>query len=155
MNNDGFSYENNGQFVLSYELLCLLQWLVEHNPEKIKTIVAKAIAAGLGEQIRKKDYIEENQDHELLQQSMIDFFALLENIMHEGMKEHIAQKAREKNLMPSIDQIDTAQCDTHVVESSLAKATSKLDSNPSDNPKDLLFKELLKNWKPHNKTLMN
>ena len=58
-------------------------------------------------------------------------------------------------LMPSLDQIDSMACDTATVRSSLQKATSKLRINPEANPQDLLFKEILKQWKPQKKAKLN
>src|SRR3972149_2629664 len=106
--NDGFSGENS-QFVLSYELLCLLRWFVDHDADKLKKLITKAI------------------------------------------NEQAVKKAVEKNLMPAIDQIDSTICDDATVRFSIEKAATKIDHNPMENPKELLFKELLKRWKQSNK----
>jgi hypothetical protein len=65
------------------------------------------------------------------------------------------QKAVEKNLMPAIDHIDATLCDTDTVRTSIEKATAKIEINSKDNPQEILFRELLKRWKPPAKNLMN
>jgi hypothetical protein len=55
--------------------------------------------------------------------------------------------------MPAIDQIDSSICDEDTVRSSLEKATMTIAANPGADPKDTLFQELLKNWKPSTKVI--
>ena len=54
MNNDN-SYKSDGQFILSFELLQLLEWLIEHQPDEIKKLVHKALAQGLHSNIRQAE----------------------------------------------------------------------------------------------------
>lgn len=154
MENNRFNSDSHAQFVLSYELLCLLYWLVGHDEEKLKKLIKKALQAGLQEKLQKIDHTHD-QNMQEIQHSIVDFFSLLESLLHECMAEQVERKARERNLMTSIDHIDTAFCDEEIVRSSLEKATSQIELNPEENPKDLLFKELLKQWKPHNKVNIN
>jgi hypothetical protein len=156
MNNNSFSNDNNAQFVLSYELLCLLRWLVDNDAEKLKKLVSKAVASGLKENILKaRDGQCQDHMNEDIQHSILEFFSLLETLISESMNEQAVQKVLEKNLMPAIDQIDSTICDDATVRFSIEKATAKFEHNPKENPKDLLFKELLKRWKPHNKNILN
>jgi len=143
------------QFVLSYELLCLLRWLTDHNEEKLKKIVKKAInSEGLLKEIKQLDNHQPNNAEDV-QHSIIDFFGMLESILLETLNEQVDKHAREQNLMPAIDQIDAAVCDDATVRFSLEKTASKIDNNPNINAKEQLFKELLKRWKPHKKNILN
>jgi uncharacterized membrane-anchored protein YjiN (DUF445 family) len=160
MNNDSFNGNNNSaqQFVISYELLCLLRWLLEHDVEKLKKMVSKALASGLKEDIKQfEQFGDVNTDPamiEEIQHSIIEFFSMLETLLLESMKEQAVQKAVEKNLMPTIDHIDSTICDDATVRSSVEKATAKSELQPKANAQELLFKELLKRWKP-SKNMMN
>ena len=80
---------------------------------------------------------------------------MLEVLLAEASKEHAIERARQQKLLPAIDQIDTSLCDDTTVRFSMEKATSEIGSNPHKNPKDVLFKELLKRWKPADKNLKN
>ena len=157
MNDDSlYSPGTDNQFVLSYELICLLQWLMEHDAEKLKKIVSTALASGLQSRIQKESILPESQtDLEDIQESIIDFFGVLETLLLESLHEHAVKKALENNLMPAIDQIDSTVCDNATVRFSVEKATSDLENNPQENPKDLLFKELLRRWKPNKKNVLN
>ena len=159
MNNDSFNGNNNTQqFVVSYELLCLLRWLLEHDTEKLKKLISKALASGLKDEIKQFEQIGDVQADPMIleevQHSIIEFFSMLESLLIESVKEHMVQKAIEKNLMPTIDHIDSTICDDATVRSSIEKATAKSEQYPKENAQDLLFKELLKRWKP-TKSMMN
>ncbi len=155
MENDIFSENTSSQFVLSYELLALLRWLANHDTDKFKKIIGSALAAGLQDEINKIDKTEEAVLLAEMQHSITDFLSNLEGLLLEVIGEHVEKRARQQNLLPAIDQIDTAECDDSTVRFSLEKATAKLASNPNANPKELLFKEILKRWKPHNKNIKN
>ena len=82
MNNDSFNNQNNAhQFVISYELLCLLRWLLENDVEKLKKMVSKALATGLREDIRQFEQLGDvNADPamvEEVQHSIVEFFSML------------------------------------------------------------------------------
>jgi hypothetical protein len=155
MNNNDFSNENT-QFVLSYELLCLLRWLVEHDAEKLKKIIAKSYSAGLKYDIEAmREGLNEEQTMEDIQHGIVDFFDLMEILLQEVVSEKAVHQAVQKNLMPTLDQIDTAICDDATVRSTIEKATVKIEHNPGENPKEVLFKELLKQWKPNDKNVLN
>lgn len=147
INNDGFSKESNGQFVLSYELLCLFRWLVEYHADDLKPIIAKALTNGLKDELDMMDKAEQLPAIEDVQFSIVDFFSLLENLLLDGIDESVEQQAQQQDLMPAIDKIDTTVCDNETVRFSLERVTSLLKDNPSTNMKRALFEEILKRWK--------
>ena len=153
MNNNDFSNENT-QFVLSYELLCLLRWMVENDAEKLKKIIAKAYSSGLKYDIqRMREGWSEEQTMEEIQHGIVEFFGLIEVLLQEVVSEQAVHQAVQKNLMPTLDQIDTAVCDDATMRSSLEKATAKIEGNPGENPKDArkIFESRLHTiWKKRN-----
>lgn len=150
-----FNADNPHQFVMSYELLTLLRWLVEYDAEKLKKIIAKAMNSGLREEIQRNKQMGNVHESEEIQQSVVEFFGLLECLLFEASHEQTMQTAVEKNLMPAIDHIDSNICDNATIRFSVEKATQTSTKNPSENPREILFKELLKNWKPHNKKILH
>lgn len=159
MNNDSFNNNNNAQqFVISYELLCLLRWLLENDVEKLKKMVFKALATGLREDIKQFELLGDVSADpamvEEVQHSIIEFFSMLEMLIAESIKEQAVQRAVEKNLMPTIDQIDSTLCDDDTVRSSVEKTVARSEQHPKENPQNVLYKELLKRWKP-SKNMMN
>ncbi len=146
---------NNSQFVLSYELLLLLRWIAEHDSSTIKKMIKSALPSGLQEELQLLDNTEDAEVFNDLQHSITDFLSLLETLLIKAVSEHVKEKARQKKLLPAVDQIDTSLCDNSTVRSSLEKATATLAENPNVNAKELLFKELLRRWKPNNTNLNN
>ncbi len=150
MNNQG-PFDNN-QFVVSYELLLLLRWLLDHEHESLKKLITKSLRNGLNNHLKETapDLNDEATAAEL-QQNIIDFFVLIEALMLESVNEDMIKTTLQRTLIPAIDHIDSQLCDMDSVAMSIAKATSALHNNSGKNPKDVLCKELLKRWKPAKK----
>lgn len=155
MNNDSFSHDSNSQFALSYELLHLLRWLGNHETDKLKKIISKAIAHGLHDTIQKSTASPDPNVLEEMHHGIIDFFEILDTLLSDAINDHVEQKAREKNLLPTIEHFDTSLLDTEAMRSSVENTTKKLDLNPHMNPKEQLCKEFLRKWKPANKQNMH
>ena len=147
--------EDMNQLTLSYELLYLLQWLIEHEPEGLKALIAESLKHGLKDQIKSIRPSNENEAPEDIQNSIIDFFGMMELLLHEASNEQTFQQMMEKKLMPAIDHIDTTQCSDEVVQLSIEHATNQFDNSPEKNPQELLYKELLRCWQPKKKTATN
>ena len=151
MNKDSLLQDNNTQFALSYELLHLLKWLGQHDTDKLKKIISKAVAHGLHDTIQKTTSLPDPKNLEDMHYGIIDFFELLDTLLGDAINNHVEQKAREKNLLPTIDHFDSSLLDNETLRCSVEKTTKKLDLNPHMNPKEQLCKEYLKKWKPVNK----
>lgn len=139
--------KNSDQLVLSYELLQLLEWLIEHEAESLKKIVKRALSKGLSKKLKSREV----PNASAIQGNVIDFLELLEILLFESNHEVNVSDVIRKNLMPAIDQIDISNFNAATVESSAAIASTKKEKNPSENAEELLFKELLKRWKPKKK----
>jgi hypothetical protein len=143
------------QLTLSYELLQLLAWLTENEPDKLKKLVKYAYNNGLKEDIA---YTKSSKDASLadtMQYTLADFLNLFELLLQEVAEENVIQKVVEKKLLPALDHIDSTACDNATLQSSLEKTTSKIETHPQANPQELLFQELLRSWKPKKETLSN
>lgn len=155
INNELLSEQQQDQFVISYELLVLLRWLIEHDADKIKKIIGKSLAAGMHEKMMQAKHTFDMTSTPDAHYNIIEFFNVLEVIMAEALDEHVVKGVMEKNLMPAIDHIDTAECDDATVRLSIERTASKLKKHPQANAQDLLFKELLKRWKPSKKKIQH
>lgn len=155
--NDNFPYESNSQLTISYELLCLLKWLVEHDNGTLKMIIEDAIQQGaLTQENQKKIDSYANSEHaSSIQESVIDFFYILEEYLQQASQEHAQRSMKVNALMPTIDHIDATLYDTKALQTSVEQVAQSLDKNPDKNPKQLLYEELLAQWQPHEKTIHN
>ena len=168
-------HEPENQLVISFELICLLKWILENEDVKIKKIISKALLSGLTQELNKK-HVNKDLMLDDIQRVLLEFFDMMEVLLVECISEQAVKKALENNLMPAIEQIDSSVCDDATVRFSVEKATSKLEasthttketpevnqsseqkktSNTNEEAKKLLMEELLKRWKPHKKNILN
>lgn len=138
-------YQNN-QFIISHELLSLLQWLIENERDEIQDLITNAI---LNKNNLEKENIKNTEEDQ--HSIVIDFFALLEEITHETSQENEVNSIVQRNIIPAINHIDTVTYDNFdnlLVAKSAQKAQNDHETNPEKDPKNILYKELLKRWKP-------
>lgn len=145
----------DGQFVISYQLIRLLQWMMEHDSDKFKKMIRRALLQGLADEMRADHLLTEAEALNNAHEVVIAFFASLEQTLAEALDEQVVKQAMEHNLMPAIEHFDISALDDMTLKSSVEKATAKMDENPQSSPHDLLFQELLKRWKPDKKNLIN
>lgn len=143
---------NENNFVVSIELLLLVQWLLEHERESLKKLVVKALQHGLLQELQTP---RDNLNYDDLQQSIIDLFNYLEDSVSTLMPQYDVDQVIQRAMIPAIDHIDKQQCDQEALEASIAKASTNLTSVPKQELKDILCKELLKQWKPQKKSLQH
>lgn len=149
------SLENNNQVVLSYELLALLSWMIHNEAPALKQMISKALARKRRSMPNQADFTPTIQTAQDAHEGIIEFFGSLESLMIEVVNEESVEKVLEKNLMPAIDQIDAAACNDDILRNSIIKATSTFKHRPDENPQNLLFKELLKQWRPAKKKIVH
>jgi hypothetical protein len=147
-------FSNTNQFVITHELLSLILWIIEHEDGSMAKMVQKAFASGLKDKIKRNRQMDDQQLLEDAQQAIIDFFGILESHMIDAMHEQSMQRAIQKNLLPAIDQIDSATCGAAMVRRSIEKATRSYTSS-HETAKKALYKELLKRWKPKKNQIAN
>jgi hypothetical protein len=136
----------NSQFVISVELLLALKWLLEHEREGLRRVIARAMERGLDEELRNiPSGMGDNED---LHQSVADFFTLLERMIARGMAHEESDDALTRAFIPAINKIDTHYCDERIVKATLAKTAPQLNKKSPDDLKNSICKELLKQWKP-------
>jgi hypothetical protein len=148
-NNNSFDPEN--QCELSYELLYLLKWLADHEEGTLKKIIARAVQQGFKHKIVNTDSTIDEFTNEGIQHSIVDFLDLLDILLHDSLNEQSIKTAQQQNLMPDINKIDSNICDSNTVQTSLDKTSAHLENYPNANAKELLYKEILKRWKPQTK----
>jgi hypothetical protein len=142
--------------MVSHELIILLQWLIDHEQESLKKIIARGLQQGLDLELGPVQATEQQQtalNNEELQQHVVDFFALLDTLIYETRNEDEVNTALQRSMIPAIRHIDMHQCDTQSLTVSIEKATQAAENHKGD-PKDVLCRELLRRWKPQKKQIV-
>ena len=151
MNNESI-FENN-QLIVSRELLHFIRWIVTTQPETLNALMHQAYQSEFMSQTAIDASHSLSSSHEELQQNVIDFFDLLELKLQETYFDmENDNNSAEKVFRPAVNQIDSSLCDNDVVALSVTQATSQLQIN-SQNAREALYQELLKNWRPRTKHL--
>ena len=139
--------ENEDQFIVSYELLYILQWLMMYEKDALAALVHNAFIQG--SQL-SHDYIsdENSQESDDLQNSVIDFFSFLEeevqNISQAESMKHIMQK----NLLKTLDHIDPKIFDPAIIKASMMATAENVGPKRNHQAKDYFLKQLLRKWTP-------
>jgi len=143
------------QVVLSYELLQLMEWLLRYETDSLKKIVSRALKNGLLKSLKKSAQVSNSSDMSNMSNTIASFINLLELLLLESTNEHDTSNIINKNLLPELSHIDTTNCNPSIIQSSAAIVSSKKEKNPRENAQELLFKEILKRWKPKKKQSEN
>jgi len=154
--NAHINYDDQGQILLTYELLFLLQWIMEHESEALKKIVTRALKNGFNDpEFRSNEVIEMHISDPTIHECIVDFLALIDCLLLEATTEIDMQKNAEMTMIPALKHIDSTICDEEVVQSSLKKTNAQLHANSKQNAQEILLKELLRRWKPDKKVAPN
>lgn len=151
------SLSNAEQLIVSYELLLILRWIVQHETNGLKKLINHAVASS-DHLKRVKTGSSSEQSFALaedIKHTITDLFDLLEMLLSESLNEHAVNKIIERNLMPAIAHIDANACDDTTIRQSIEKTTQKIDQGSQEDAQTLLFKELLRSWKPSKKGALN
>jgi hypothetical protein len=140
--------------IVSYELLQLLRWIITTEPESLKIIMHNAIQNGFLEHMtRMRTAQGTQQSNEELQQTVIEFFEMLEIELHDAATNVQGEAPAQKALNPAIQHVDSSLCDEETLAVSVAQATSQLKTHTPQQAKEMLCKEILKNWRPRSHLL--
>lgn len=146
---------DDNQLVVSFELLQLLKWLLEEEHCTLRKLISKTLNKGLQERLTKPSMDDCCETSEDMQQYIMDFFIVLESMLLDSIQEKDVNKVIERNLLPALDHIDATSFDEEVLNNSIAKASSISEGQSNKDPKEVLYKELLKRWKPAKSIIYN
>ncbi len=143
--------DSDEQFSMSHELILLLQWLIEHDAERLKKLVDRAVTHGYAQHIQRIKNGDFQESLENAHDAVLLFFSALETMLIESLHEQSSSKTLVNNLLPALDLIDSMACDDAIVQESLEKVTTKIGNVQKTARQEILLREILKNWKPNKK----
>jgi hypothetical protein len=142
------------QLTISHEVLTLLRWLMENHAEELTKITRRALQHGLHDKIHAGQAERLPQPEEAYE-NVAHFFGMIEEILIKALDEHVTYRKHENKLQPIINHIDATYCDSSTVQLSVEKTATKIAQHTECNPRDILFKEILRQWRPRKSSLIN
>ncbi len=139
--------ENNDQFIVSYELLYILQWLMTYEKEAFTQLVHKSFIQGT-QASEENDTYDQIEESEHLQGSIIDFFSFLEEEVEAISQAESVRNIMQKNLIKTLDHIDPKAFDPAIIKASMMATAEKIKPQRNHQANELFLKQLLKKWQP-------
>jgi hypothetical protein len=149
-------------FSLSLELILLMNWLLKNNKTKVKEVINDAIKDGLSDELTQiEDYEINLNDEKFLHNTILDFLFYLEDSLVECLEEKTGDNSSGEKLKPTLQKLNPGSIDLQTIWQSMQetkkqmkqqrknKAIAQNEQKPSSNEiKNRLLTQLLKNWKP-------
>ncbi len=165
------------QISLSLELVCLVGWLLKHEKTLLNNIVKQAIEHGFVDELATIESDESQQTTDHLYNTIVDFLEFLEQSLLKNLESvHLDQKVKD-SILPMLQKLEAGSMDFKTVWLSMQqtktrinkaqkaiRTTKPIQAIPRDvvvaderekDPMDVLFEQLIKNWKPSNKETVN
>ena len=167
----------SAQISLSFELVSLLNWLLRHEKTMLNTMVKHALERGFAEELEKIDPSTANADSEELYNTVLDFLDHLEHTVIKNLETVNVDNKTKDAIMPTLQKLEGDNLDQKTLWLSMQQTKARIlkaqqtrtqkvtaENNPRQETKvieqtqqanEILFEQLLKNWKPTNKETMN
>ncbi|OGB86017.1 hypothetical protein A3J41_02385 [candidate division TM6 bacterium RIFCSPHIGHO2_12_FULL_38_8] len=136
------------QFVISYELLYVLHWLLKYEKTELSNLITRAFIKGYEDKLKEQDMHSKITYSQDLQYSIVNFFNFLEHQMVAISDTQTHQTLLHHNIIKTLDQIDPKRFDYDTIKSTVMATADKLKPQNKHDAKDLFLKELLKQWNP-------
>jgi hypothetical protein len=164
------------QISLSLELISLINWMLKKEKTMLNSLVKHAIEHGFIEELAKAESAEQQYQPEELHNTLVDFLDFLEHTLIKNLETIQVDEKTKDAILPALQKIETDSLDFKTVwmsmqqtkarvggkryhkTASVVKKTPEAITAPAalvQNPMEILFEELLKNWKPNNKETVN
>ncbi len=134
----------DSSFSISAELLMLMAHIVDEHPHDLQELVHKA-----QQTLATKQDVPNDPD---IHENIIDFLSLMEAFAQQAYHDVEADTLLTRQILPAVDHIDQNTFESDAVSASIEHATNQKVKNPKINAQELLYKELLKRYKPSKKT---
>lgn len=165
----------SAQISLSFELICLISWLLKNETATLNSLVKNAIERGFAEELEKLEALEQTliseqtEESDDLYNTLLDFLDYLEHSLFKNLETMHVDHTTKDAILPALQKIETNSLDiktmwlsmqqtkARVGKKSQAKGARRLQPQvPAlQNPTDILFEQLIKNWKPNGKEIIN
>lgn len=138
---------------VSFELICLMGWLLKKDRASLQQLVQKALAGGVSESIAQLQETRPAELSDTMAKTVMEFFDYIETMLVQGVPTVRSGYVLGSNLSPEVKKIDQSAVDPRVLmlainqtRETLTAAGVLTDLERSDMFKNELYKNLLKHW---------
>ena len=152
---------------LSFELVFLMNWLLKNEKAMLGDLIKHAIKHGFDKDVKQLESIDFSQISDQFYYTILDFLLFLEEALEKDLKKEKLDKQAEKAILPVIKKIQNESLSDDTIKTSLQQtkaylinvvknnSNSTCENNGEKSVKDVLFENVLKNWKPTNSEQMH
>lgn len=170
----------SAQISLSFELISLLNWLLRHEKVTLNTMLKQALEHGFAEELERVDAASmAAAESEELYSTVLDFLEYLEQSLVKNLESiHVDNKTKDA-IMPTLQKLEADSLDHKTLWLSMQQTKARMlkakqlitqqqppkaaktessgeaKNSHTEHANKILFEQLLKNWKPNNKDVMN
>ncbi len=151
----------NSNISLSFELVLLLNWLLKHKKAQLNDLIKDALENGFMQEIAIVSPSDHSQLTNQFYNSILEFLLFFEQSLLKNLAAINADEATNSVILPLVKKIDFDNLDAKTLWLSMQQTKKKISTNKADHNyqpekiNDLLFEQLLKNWKPNKKNPLN
>lgn len=148
---------------LSFELLCLMGWLLRQHKEEVAALIASAVEKGFIDELEISD-MRDFIDHPSMSNEMVnEFFSFLERTVQKQLEGRQIDVQCQGFLADEVKKIDGQFVDQRVLFASIQNVKKKLLLNSkeidtleeNEQVKSSLCENILKQWNPSQQDQLN
>ena len=136
------------QFMISYELLYALHWLLKHEENELSKLIMQAYLKGYQEKLIKQEMYDEVEQPEEVVNSVVEFFNFLDHHVAMVNSTQKDKKIADHAIIKTLDKIDPERFDYETIQSTVLATADKIKPKNQNDAKNFFLKELLKQWNP-------
>jgi len=142
-----------GDIVLSFELLVLINWLMQNEKQMLNNLIKHALKNGLAEEFEKISGIDNIEVNEQFYTTVISFLLFMEDGLVQNLSQIKIDRNSKDDIFPVLNKIDMKDINIKPIFSGAKHSTTA--SVDTEETKNILFHQILKNWKPNKNDLLN
>jgi hypothetical protein len=142
-----------GDIVLSFELLVLVNWLMQNEKPMLSNLVKHALKNGLAQELEKISNTDDIEVNEQFYTTIISFLLFMEDSLIDCLSHVNINEETQDDMLPVLKKIDMQNINIKPTFSVAKK--SKTQNISTEETKDVLLQQILKSWKPNKNDLLN